>query len=604
MTEIDYTPLYFDILNNFPENKTYSLIVSKSKRIQRDKYRILKKLKFSLKNEKAYDSTNLFSPPSSLPLTDNFPSSTNIDTTPKRIIHNDFADISRFKSNVQNQKTIRIEDHVIMIDKTSKKNISNDSDSFLSSKNPLLNSNTKAPNDNKVTPGESSRDDVGINENDDKAQKALIECNESRNKIKTANSLSHFPPLMDKMFRDTQTIPHLLTEFNTEEDYSKQKTGIHSFKSYEFIEDIRKNISDKNKIINLSKLIHLNNNALFHLCLMCGDTLSKLLIINEIMHKRINYAFCMTYKKVINDLKQHYAQYIVLDKVFFEYKKNTSAINNSYSMNLQFKVISHEILKRIYFTYDYKWYKHKQYQQPLKQFKRKSSKQCNNNTTITDDDNLFESFVIDIVPKGYSYTFYLISEISRYKTFSFRYSYTAPSIVCTVGDTVLISLDIISKFGYKMPWDIQWRTPNVLKKTTQSLECFEKSLHHISDKHFDPLRSSNFEMLVHLWHNVNYKEIKKHKCVNDFLYLYKEHFTIEHVMYDNENLKVYKIRMKAKKIGIVNRNKYINFCIRIKHKNSQLMNECSSTGLLNLKLITESFDIVIGTRLLAYLTDE
>ena len=225
MAEIDYTPLYFEILNTFPENKTYSLIVSKSKRTQRDKYRILKKLKFSLKNEKAYDSMNLFSPPSSLPLTDNFPSSTNIDTTPKRIIHNDFADISRFKSNVQNQKTIRIEDHVIMIDKTSKKNISNDSDSFLSSKNPLLNSNVKATEKRSV--GESSRDDVGINENDDKAQKALIECNESRNKIKSANSLSHFPPLMDKMFRDTQTIPHLLTEFNTEEDYSKQKTGIH-----------------------------------------------------------------------------------------------------------------------------------------------------------------------------------------------------------------------------------------------------------------------------------------------------------------------------------------------------------------------------------------
>ena len=600
MAEIDYTPLYFEILNTFPENKTYSLIVSKSKRTQRDKYRILKKLKFSLKNEKAYDSMNLFSPPSSLPLTDNFPSSTNIDTTPKRIIHNDFADISRFKSNVQNQKTIRIEDHVIMIDKTSKKNISNDSDSFLSSKNPLLNSNVKATEKRSV--GESSRDDVGINENDDKAQKALIECNESRNKIKSANSLSHFPPLMDKMFRDTQTIPHLLTEFNTEEDYSKQKTGIHSFKSYEFIEDIRKNISDKNKIINLSKLIHLNNNALFHLCLMCGDSLSKLLIINEIMHKRINYAFCMTYNKVINDFKHNYSTYITLDKVFFEYKKNTSSINNSYCMNIQFKITSHDILKRIYFTYDYKWFKHKLNLQTLK-IKRKSSKQCDT-TTNTEDDNLFESFVVDIVPKSYNYAFYLISEISRYKTFSFRYSYTAPSIVCAVGDTVLISLDIISKFGYKMPSAIQWRAPNVLKKTIQSLECFEKSLHHISDKHFDPLRSSNFEMLVHLWHNVNYKEIKKHKCVNDFLYLYKEHFSIEHVMYDNENLKVYKIRMKARKIGIVNRNKYINFCIRIKSKNSQLTNECSSTGLLNLKLITESFDIVIGTRILAYLTDE
>ena len=147
------------------------------------------------------------------------------------------------------------------------------------------------------------------------------------------------------------------------------------------------------------------------------------------MHKRINYAFCMTYSKVVNDFKHNYSNYIALDKVFFEYKKNTSSVNNSYCMNIQFKITSRELMKRIYLTYDYKWYKHKHSQQPFK-LNRKSSKQCNNTTpnNNTEDDNLFESFVIDVVPRSYSHTFYLISEISRYKTFSFRYSYTAQSV--------------------------------------------------------------------------------------------------------------------------------------------------------------------------------
>ena len=219
-----------------------------------------------------------------------------------------------------------------------------------------------------------------------------------------------------------------------------------------------------------------------------------------------------------------------------------------------------------------------------------------NKSTIYTDILFF-----DCLPKNSFPMQYIISESSKYKGFTSRYSYTSSLIMMEYNDSFILSIDILSQFGYKASMSIQFKEIECKQIPEESVYLFEKSLSKVEYK-FDELRSSNFELFIHLWSDVHIEEPKV-KCVRDFILFYKDYFTIKKVVCDFENVHVYKVRMIANKVGTVKKNRYISFNITIVKKYASIINECVNSELLNTNSITKEYMIRIGMVVIAYVTD-
>lgn len=113
------------------------------------------------------------------------------------------------------------------------------------------------------------------------------------------------------------------------------------------------------------------------------------------------------------------------------------------------------------------------------------------------------------------------------------------------------------------------------------------------------MKSSNFELLVHFWHEI----AQLNKCITDFINIYKKNFKIKNIKFDFENINIYKNNMKAIKTGIIPKNRYVQFDINIVNKSSSIINEIVNKDLLNINSLTNQYMIKIGMGVITYITD-
>jgi hypothetical protein len=129
---------------------------------------------------------------------------------------------------------------------------------------------------------------------------------------------------------------------------------------------------------------------------------------------------------------------------------------------------------------------------------------------------------------------------------------------------------------------------------------YEKSLikHNIK---FDKTRFCELEKLIHVWKNQS--NLTKKTNINEFKLFFSEHFKIIDISYDFFKYYIFKVKMKANKLGTIKRNKYTNFDIIIKGSNDTTANETQCLGLLNITHITDKVEMRINTYVIFYFTD-
>jgi hypothetical protein len=129
---------------------------------------------------------------------------------------------------------------------------------------------------------------------------------------------------------------------------------------------------------------------------------------------------------------------------------------------------------------------------------------------------------------------------------------------------------------------------------------YEKSLikHNIM---YDKTRFCELENIIHVWKNE--KSLTKKTNINEFKMFFTEHFKIIDISYDFFKFYIFKIKLQAKKIGTIKRNKYTNFDIEIRPWTEITTNETQCMGLLNINHLTDKVEMRISTYAIFYITD-
>ena len=153
----------------------------------------------------------------------------------------------------------------------------------------------------------------------------------------------------------------------------------------------------------------------------------------------------------------------------------------------------------------------------------------------------------------------------------------------------------MSHLGIINPADFYWNFN--IEKAPTALD-FEKTLMKSNVK-FDKDRMCELETLIHVWKDE--KSLTKKKVVDDFRRSFEDKFLINSIDYDFGKLYIFKAKMVAMKVGIIKKNKYVDFDIEIKNYDDEITNETMPLGLLN--SASKKLEIREKEKIIFYFTD-
>jgi len=338
-------------------------------------------------------------------------------------------------------------------------------------------------------------------------------------------------------------------------------------KVFKFINNIRE---ENNNIINfkINNFLKLNSFCMYNLLSFIYDYYDILIEYKSLKNK-IEHSLNEIFENFIKIFSNKYKDYLQITKYYYLSKKFTNFKKEFYSLNLiiLLKVITKKKNINIEIGYLYK-YNHKKY-------------------------NIIWSF--DIIDKS-KIKIWFSSEIESYNKVKKRFTYCSPISSFCNGDTIQIEVNIFSKNRILNPFSIEVYD---IKVEPLEYNCLYEKNHFISFIPYDPYRSCEIETLIQFWRTDG---IDKNFC-NEFKRIFKKNFKINQIVYDINKLYFYKINMVANKIGIINKNNFINFQINIVPYEDNIQNEIQNVGLLNSKVFMDKINIRLGTSIIIYITD-
>jgi hypothetical protein len=172
---------------------------------------------------------------------------------------------------------------------------------------------------------------------------------------------------------------------------------------------------------------------------------------------------------------------------------------------------------------------------------------------------------------------------------------------------VIVGVAAVSLFNFKfLPYSVEKETRNNLeicyRINEKSIDLVRQKCHGGNAKNKTTLFVS--EGIVRENIQVNDDNMIKHQQVLlSFINLFEKYFDIIEVLYDVSKFFYFKIKMQARRIGLLTKNKFMNLDIEIKERKSVISNECQSLFFLNHNSYRDKYQIREGIIVIFYITD-
>ena len=363
--------------------------------------------------------------------------------------------------------------------------------------------------------------------------------------------------------------------------------------SYKFISTVnyksalKKKMMNKNRI-NLNRILHMKRNILFRLIQFIFEDIDELRSSLTSIEIKVNEVLTYYYFKIVEKFKEEYKNDLELYEYFFMtntislkcYNKKRKKNKNKSSLDLYIKsrIISNFIEHSHTINLVYK--------------------------AINEEEKFsLITWKFDLLSKC---NLWVASESEEYNGVISRFSYRMPVISYSQDDFMVIKISLMSQKEFINIDTIQWvpiKKEKIDPIKTNFLNCQKNSYYastKLLNKNFDELRFCEFEKIIHIWKNVD--NLRKKTIVDEIKMFFKDFFSIESFEYDIRKFYLFKIKLKATKVGVIRKNKYFNFDIEIKPSNEPVVNQTQCLGILNW-VDLEKIEIRIGEYFVGYLIE-
>lgn len=343
-------------------------------------------------------------------------------------------------------------------------------------------------------------------------------------------------------------------------------------KKFLFIDDIEEKIKNM-PLINLKKMLSLNNECFYNLISYSYDNYSNIILIHNLVKKKFQKSLKAKFQHMINDFRHKYGTFLnVLD---FDFKQKKFNLNNKKNNSLN--VLNLEIKCEI-----------------ITQEINKSYEIGCNYTSNKKNYDYFWKF--DVLDKN-DIKLWICTELNKINNVHKKFTYTSQVSPFCYGDIIKLQFNIFSKDNIVDPKSIEWTEPTI---SLVPGGIYEKSK-FISKYSFDQIRACEVETQILFWKNIMPKEAEN--IVNSVKRIYGKLFDIQNIRYDVSKFYFFKIEMKAKQIGLLKQNEFSDFDINIVSNKLNVENEIQCIYLMNSYYYTKKMDIRIGTKIILYIVD-
>ena len=335
-------------------------------------------------------------------------------------------------------------------------------------------------------------------------------------------------------------------------------------KNYGFIEEINNN-NDNIPILNFKKFMKLKSICVYKIICFIPEIYPILINIDKYIKMKIIHSFDVLFTPIINNFQNTYS---FLQLINYQIVSSNIIYHNKKFFILNLLILCKIISKETELSYEV------------------SCNYLSNNKIF---DYLWK---IDLQNKK-DISIWINTELNHCKNNVKNFSFTSQVSSFTYGDEIKLFLNISNL----SPSSIEWFQPinSVIKPG------FYEKKKLINKVKYDPLRACEIENQILLWHNF---EVDKHVLfIDDFKDLFEEFFSIEGIFYDISKYSFYKIKMIAKNLGLLPKNKYCSFDIKIVESDSSIQNEIQCIYFMNSNFYCSTMEIRIGTEVCFYITD-
>ena len=343
-------------------------------------------------------------------------------------------------------------------------------------------------------------------------------------------------------------------------------------KKFLFIDDIEEKIKNM-PVINLKKMLSLNNECFYNLISYSYDNYSNIISIHNLVKKKFQKSLKAKFQHIINDFRHKYGTFLnVLD---FDFKQKKFNLNNKKNNSLN--VLNLEIKCEI-----------------ITQEINKSYEIGCNYTSNKKNYDYFWKF--DVLDKN-DIKLWICTELNKINNVHKKFTYTSQVSPFCYRDIIKLQFNIFSKDNIVDPKSIEWTEPTI---SLVPGGIYEKSK-FISKYSFDQIRACEVETQILFWKNIMPKDAEN--IVNSVKRIYGKLFDIQNIRYDVSKFYFFKIEMKAKQIGLLKQNEFSDFDINIVSNKLNVENEIQCIYLMNSYYYTKKMDIRIGTKIILYIVD-
>ena len=405
--------------------------------------------------------------------------------------------------------------------------------------------------------------------------------------------------MIKKKIFQQKPIYNLSSRLINDENDINSTLGINE--SYKFITTVNRKASQRKKILiinhfDINRLLSMNRQCLFVILQFMFDDIDELRSSMSSIETKVNEVLTFYYFKIVELFKEKYKNHLELYEYFFmsnnnitnsksktpliystikKKKKNKSSLD----LYIKSKIISNDINYTYLFSLTHK--------------------------TIQ-DKNFFSlySWQFDLLQLC---NMWVVSESEEYNGVISRFAYRSPVIEYRKGDFIVIKISLMSLNEFIDVDTVEWvemKKEKISDKYKNDFLNYSKSVYYNSNKvmkkDYDNLRFCELEKIVHLWKSV--ENLHKKTIVNEIKIIFEKCFKIERFEYDIRKFYIFKVKLKARTIGIIQRNKYFQFEIEVKEKDKCVVNQTQCLGVLNW-VDLEKIEIRIGECLLCYITE-